>query len=266
MTRTIAVITGASTGIGATYVDRLARRGYDVLLVARDAVKLAELASRIGAETGVVAEPMPLDLTVPVRRATLERRLRDDDRIVMLVNNAGMADGGTFIAPNVEQLDAMVQLNVLVPTRLAAAISPRLARLGGGTIINMASVAAFTPAAVDSVYAASKAYVLSLSEALHQELGPLGVRVQAVLPGITRTPIWAKSGKDLDGLPPEMIMDVGDMVDAALAGLDLGETITIPALPDTDDLDALLAARNRLRPNLSLAHPANRYQTVPAAA
>jgi len=114
------------------------------------------------------------------------------------------------------------------------------------------------PEAFTSVYPATKAFVLAFSEAIAAELSPRGVRVQAVLPGITRTAIWEK--ESLENIPPEMIMEVDEMVDAALAGLDIGEAVTIPALPDIAGWDAFVAARTALRPSLSLAHAAPRYR------
>ena len=151
----------------------------------------------------------------------------------------------------------MINLNIVAVTRLAAAIAPRLAARGEGTIINMTSVTALIPDGFTPVYPASKAFVLAFTEALQAELGPKGVRVQAVLPGITRTAIWEE--ERLAQIPSEMVMDVDDMVDAALAGFDLGEAITIPSLPDPADLETFLAARASLRPNLSHRKPAARY-------
>jgi short-subunit dehydrogenase len=246
MTKGTFLITGASDGIGAVYADRLARRGHDLILVARRADKLEALATTLAAETGVRVETLSADLAKAEDLARIERRLREDAAITGLVNNAGIA-GDT----------GMIDLNVLAVTRLAAAIAPRLADLGSGTIINMTSVTALMPDGFTAVYPATKAYVLAFTEALNVELGEKGVRVQAVLPGITRTPIWTE--EQLAGLPAEMVMDVDDMVDAALTGLDLGETITIPALPDNADLDAYLDARRALRPNLSRNRPADRY-------
>ena len=151
----------------------------------------------------------------------------------------------------------MIDLNIVAVTRLSAAIAPRLAAKGVGAIVNITSVTALMPDGFTAVYPASKAYVLAFTEALQVELGTKGVRVQAVVPGITRTAIWDEA--QLANIPAEMVMDVNDMVDAALAGFDAGEIVTIPALPDMADYDAYIAARAALRPNLSLARPAPRY-------
>ncbi|MEE4451081.1 SDR family oxidoreductase [Novosphingobium resinovorum] len=257
MTKGTFLITGASDGIGAVYADRLARRGHDLILVARRADKLEALAATITAETGVRVETLGADLARADDLARVEQRLREDAAITGLVNNAGIAGETTFAGADPAYLTGMIDLNVLAVTRLAAAIAPRLAEIGGGTIINMTSVTALMPDGFTAVYPATKAYVLAFTEALETELGAKGVRVQAVLPGITRTPIWTEA--QLANFPAEMVMDVDDMVDAALKGLDLGETITIPALPDNADLDAYLNARRALRPNLSRNRPAERY-------
>lgn len=257
MTKGTFLITGASDGIGAVYADRLARRGHDLILVARRADRLEALAATLTAETGVKVETLGADLAKPEDLARIEQRLREDGAITGLVNNAGIAGETTFVGSDPAYLTGMIDLNVLAVTRLAAAIAPRLAERGSGTIVNMTSVTALMPDGFTAVYPATKAYVLAFTEALNVELGSRGVQVQAVLPGITRTPIWTE--EQLASLPAEMVMDVEDMVDAALKGLDLGETITIPALPETADLDAYLDARRALRPNLSRNRPADRY-------
>lgn len=251
------LITGASDGIGAVYADRLARRGHDLILAARRADRLAAIADKLAAETGVKVETLGADLARPDDLARIEARLREDAAITGLVNNAGIAGETTFAASDPAYLTGMIDLNVTAVTRLAAAIAPRLAEQGAGTIVNMTSVTALMPDGFTAVYPATKAYVLAFSEALAVELGAKGVRVQAVLPGITRTPIW--TDEQLAQFPASMVMDVEDMVDAALRGLDLGETITVPALPDNADLDAYLDARRALRPNLSRHRPADRY-------
>lgn len=252
------LITGASDGIGAIYADRLARRGHDLILVARRADKLETLAQQLTSQTGVAVEVISADLSHADDLARIENRLRTDDRIVGLVNNAGIAGETTLVEAEPSFLTGMINLNVLAVTRLTAAITPRLVAMGGGTIINMTSVTALMPEGFTALYPATKAFVLAFTEALQSELGTKGVRVQAVLPGITRTAIWTQ--EQLANIPADMVMEADEMVDAAMRGLDLGETITIPALPDSADLDAYLAARAALRPNLSRNHAAARYR------
>lgn len=252
------LITGASDGIGAIYADRLARRGHDLILVARRADKLETLAQQLTSQTGVAVEVLSADLSNADDLARIENRLRTDDRIVGLVNNAGIAGETTLVEADPSFLTGMINLNVLAVTRLTAAIAPRLVGLGSGTIINMTSVTALMPEGFTALYPATKAFVLAFTEALQSELGSKGVRVQAVLPGITRTAIWTQ--EQLANIPADMVMEADEMVDAAMRGLDLGETITIPALPDSAELDAYLAARTALRPNLSRNHAAARYR------
>jgi short-subunit dehydrogenase len=258
MTKQTFLITGASDGIGAVYADRLARRGHDLILVARRADKLADLGARLHSETGVSVETISADLANADDLARIEARLRDDDAITGLINNAGIAGETSFVGADPAYLTGMIDLNILAVTRLSAAIAPRLATNGSGAIVNITSITALMPDGFTAVYPASKAYVLAFTEALQVELGTKGVRVQAVLPGITRTPIWDEA--QLANIPAEMVMDVNDMVDAALAGFDDGEVITIPALPDMADYDNYIAARSALRPNLSLSRPAARYR------
>ncbi|MFY9349790.1 SDR family NAD(P)-dependent oxidoreductase [Sphingobium sp.] len=252
------LITGASDGIGAVYADRFAKRGANLILVARRADRLAALAERLRGEIGVSVETIAADLADAGDLARVEARLRDDDAITGLVNNAGIAGEQAFVETDPAYLTGMINLNMLAVTRLSRAIAPRLVANGAGMIVNITSVTALMPDAFTAVYPATKAYVLAFTEALRVELGSKGVTVQAVLPGITRTPIWTEA--QIANIPPEMVMDVAVMVDAALAGLDMGEAITIPALPDRGDLDAYLAARDALRPNLSLCEAAERYR------
>lgn len=251
------LITGASDGIGAVYAARLARRGHDLILVARRADKLAAPADQLRSETGVSVDVIAADLANPDDLARVEARLRTDDAITGLINNAGIAGETSFVEADTAQLTTLINLNILAVTRLTAAIAPRLAAKGSGAIINIGSVTSLVPDGFTATYPASKAYVLAFSEALQVELGAKGVRVQAVLPGATRTPIWNE--EQLASLPAEIVMDVNDMVDAALTGFDAGEVVTIPALPDMADYDTYIAARAALRPNLSLARPAPRY-------
>lgn len=255
-----ALVTGASSGIGATYAERLARRGYDLLLVARDQGRLQALATRLAQEHGVRVEVLKADLTDLADLRAVEQRLRGDRSISLLVNNAGVAMNGTLAEADLDAVSRMIQLNVLALTYLSAAAAANFGAAGRGAIINLASVVALAPEMFNAVYSASKAYVLSLSQTLHGEVAKLGVQVQAVLPGVTRTEIWERSGMDESKLPPEMIMEVGEMVDAALAGFDQGELVTIPSLPDAADWQALVGARAKLGPNLSRNSAAARYK------
>lgn len=255
-----ALITGASSGIGATYAARLARRGYDLILVARDRARLENLAERLRTECAVQVDVLSANLTDKADLGNVEQRLRNDASITMLVNNAGMSVTGELAGGDIDQYEAMVQLNVVATMRLAAAVAPGFIERGNGTLINISSVLALAPEMFNGAYSATKAFVLNLTQSLQNELGRHGVRVQAVLPGATRTEIWERSGTDIDHLPDAILMEVGDLVDAALAGLDLGEQVTIPSLPEIAQWEALTKARQAMAPNLSLKVAAARYR------
>ncbi|WP_267428160.1 SDR family oxidoreductase [Methylobacterium sp. GC_Met_2] len=255
------LITGASSGIGATYADRFARRGHDLVLVARDAARLATLAERLRSETGVAVDLLPADLTAEADLVRIEARLRDDARIGVLVNNAGAAGHGGFLDQDPAAAAALIALNVTAPTRLASAVAPRFAQAGSGVIVNIGSVVGLAPEFGMAVYGATKSYMLFLSQGLQRELGPKGVYVQAVLPAATRTEIWERSGRDVNTL--QGVMEVGELVDAALQGFDRREEVTIPPLPDAGQWQAFEAARIAMVPNFAQSHAAERYRASP---
>jgi short-subunit dehydrogenase len=255
-----ALVTGASSGIGAVYADRLARRGYQLVLVARDQARLEALAERLRSQTGAQVEVLAADLNTPAELARVEQRLREDSSITLLVNNAGVASIGPLVSSNIDSVDQMLQLNVVALTRLAAAALAGFVPRGKGILVNIGSVVSLAPETFNASYAASKAYVLSLSQSLQAEAGPSGVQVHAVLPGATRTEIWDRAGFSVDQLPAAMVMDTDALVDAALLGMDRQERVTIPSLPDAADWDAFLAARAVLGPNLSHNQPAPRFR------
>ncbi|MHA6126842.1 SDR family NAD(P)-dependent oxidoreductase [Pseudomonas fluorescens group sp. PF-1] len=258
-TRPTVLITGASTGIGAVYAERFAKRGHDLVLVARDQARLDALAARLRSEHGVAAEVIAADLTQLGDLTTVESRLRDDARIGILVNNAGAALSGHFIDQSTDSVAQLVALNTTALVRLASAIAPRLAKAGDGAIINIGSVVGLAPEFGMSVYGATKAFVLFLSQGLSLELSPQGVYVQAVLPAATRTEIWDRSGVDINTL--NEIMEVGDLVDAALLGFDRREPVTIPPLQEAERWDDLQSARQGLLGQIRQSAVAQRYQT-----
>ncbi len=251
------LITGASSGIGAVYADRFARRGYDLVLVARDRDRLETLAAGLRKENKVAIDVIQADLTSPADIARVEARLRDDANIETLINNAGAAGAGGFLNQSPDQVAALINLNITAVTRLASAVAPRLSALGRGAIVNISSVVGVAPEMGMTVYGATKAFVLFLSQGLEIELGPKGVYVQAVMPAATRTEIWARSGRDVNQIPG--VMDVGELVDAALVGFDRREAVTIPPLPDEAQWQAYNAARLAMLPNFRQAHAAERY-------
>jgi short-subunit dehydrogenase len=254
-----ALITGASSGIGAVYANRLAHAGYDLILVARRADKLRSLANELTTQTGRSVETIAADLIRPNDLAKVEGVLRTDASITMLVNNAGVGSTAPLLQSDVADMDRMITLNVNVLMRLAYAAAPAFVARGTGTIVNIASVVALAPELLNGVYGGSKAFVLAFSQSLQHELADKGVRVQAVLPGATATDFWDVAGTPVAHLPQQIVMPVHDMVDAALAGLEQGELVTIPALPDVSEWNAFEQARKALGPGLSRSVPASRF-------
>lgn len=256
--RPAVLVTGASTGIGATYADRFAHRGHDLVLVARDEARMNALAADLRPKTGVSIDVLKADLTVPAELARVEQRLREDERIGVLINNAGAGSHGAFADQSPDSVGQLISLNVTSLTRLTAAVVPRFLKQGSGAIINLASVLALAPEIPLGAYGATKSFVLALSQGLQNELGPRGIYVQAVLPAATRTEIWARSGRDVNMLTG--VMDVGEMVDAALVGFDRREAVTLPSLPDGGQWDAFDTARKAMLPNFANDHAASRYR------
>lgn len=255
-----ALITGASSGIGAAYADRLAKRGYDLVLVARSEERLKALAKQLTAETGVEVEVLTADLTLRANVRGIEQRLRSDASITLLVNNAGIGTPKPVLVEDVDWLEGVIELNVISVHRLTIAAAQIFAARGRGGIINVSSIAALHPEQVNATYTATKAFVLNLTQGLHSEVAPKGVKVQVVLPGATRTQFFSRLGVSVDErFSPGKIMEATDLVDAALAGFDQGELVTIPSLPDVRDWNNFVAARLALGPNLSLSKPAARY-------
>lgn len=260
----IALVTGASSGIGAVYADRLARRGHDLIIVARDVARLEALAARLCSETGVAVEVIRADLTDAADVAAVAGRIETEQRLGLLVNNAGVALSGTLADTSADEVARLIALNITAPTLLARAALRNFRPRRSGAIINIASVLALAPEILDGTYSGTKAFVLNLTQGLNHELTGTGIHVQAVLPGATRTEIWERSGKSIDALPADWLMGVDDLVDAALVGFDRGETITIPPLHDLADWNAMQDARLRLADQLSRSTPAPRYRAIAA--
>jgi short-subunit dehydrogenase len=257
-TKPSVLITGASSGIGATYADRFARRGHDLVLVARDQDRMEKLAAGLRAQYGVAIDILRADLVDRAQLAKVEARLRDDSRIGVLINNAGASLAGAFGDLPADGISAIIDLNVTAVARLASAAASRFMNQPGGSIVNVGSVLGIAPEIGSPLYGATKAFVLMLSQALQRELLAHDVYVQAVLPAATRTEIWERSGRKIEELPP--MMSVDELVDAALVGFDRREAITLPLLPDTRQWAAYDAARKAMLPHFSGVHAAERYR------
>lgn len=254
----VAVVTGASSGIGAIYADRLAKRGYDLILVARNEERLKAVARRIESETGRKVRPFPADLNDKVSLAKVETLLRDDKSITMLVNNAGIGSVASILQADVDAAEDMIALNITALTRLTYAVAPAFVERGRGTIINIASVVGIAAEMLNGVYSASKSYVISFGHSLQKDLGDKGVRIQTVLPGATATEFWDVAGYAAQKTAA-ITMSAEDAVDAALAGLDRGELVTIPGLHDGDAWTRWEADRRELSKKFGNAKPAPRY-------
>ncbi len=254
----VALITGASSGIGAIYADRLAKRGYDLILVARNQQRLDVLANRLRSETGRQIAALPADLNDKIGLAKVEAVLRYDSNITMLVNNAGVGSVASILQADVDKMESMIDLNITALTRLTYAAVPTFVARGEGTIINISSVVGVAVEALNGVYSASKSYVLSFGHSLQKDLAEKGVRVQTVMPGATATEFW-----DIAGYAPqktaEITMQAHDLVDAALIGLDAGELVTIPGLHDGEAWTKWEQGRRDLAAKFRNPKPAPRY-------
>ena len=257
----IALITGASRGIGAVYAERLAQRGYDLILVARDQRRLEHLASKIALATKRKVSVIAADLTQDAGIRAIEKELDMNGRINVVVNNAGAATmGATLAESELAKAEQLIQLNIVAFTRIARASAAAFTRRRYGTLVNISSALALKVRPTTAVYSGTKAYVLQFSRVLQEELADKGVTVQVVLPGAVSTDIWSANGVDVATLPKGTVMSAEELVDAALAGLDQGELVTLPSVPDAADWDRFEQARLALTQNLSRDHAADRYK------
>ena len=258
--RGIAVVTGASQGIGAVYALKLAERGHDVTLVARNRDRLEGNAAKIRTATGRRAEVVVADLSAAADLTALADRLRNDPAISILINNAGASLDGGLLAHDSEALARQIALNVTAPALLAQAAAKAFIARGKGAIVNISSVTAFVPEMFDGAYSGSKIFLLNLTLGLAAKAKGSGVRFQAVLPGPTNTDMWARGAVPESVIPPERIMEPEDLVEAALIGLDRGEIVTAPTIADEAAWESYEAARRALGPHLAAGKPAPRYR------
>lgn len=254
-----ALITGASSGIGAVYAERLARRGHDLLLVARRGDRLEKLAADLRKQYGIQVENLVADLS---QAADLERvalRLQSDASIQTLINNAGVGQHATLTGGSAVNDADLINLNVTAVTRLTLAALPRFTQQNRGTIINISSVLAVQALPTTSIYSGTKGYVMHFTRGLQAELAESKVRIQLVLPGATKTEIWDNAGELGSNIDPSAFMDVNDLVDSALAGLDQGELVTIPPIHDLGLWNAYDQASQALFGATMTGKPAPRY-------
>lgn len=257
--KSLAVVTGASSGIGAVYADRLAARGHDLLVVARRANRLRDLATRLSERHGGRVEVLVADLAVEAGIARVEDRLKRDPAIAVLVNNAGNGKLGATVAMSDADAAATVALNITALTRLSRAVLPGFLARDAGALINIGSVVGLRALAVATLYSATKAYVLNFTRGLQLEVEGTGVKVQAVLPAGTATEFYDQAGIPLSAFDPAAIMSTEALVDAALAGFDRSEAVTLPSVHDTGLWDAYEAANIALFAATQEGRPAPRY-------
>jgi len=258
--RKIALVTGASSGIGAVYADRLASRGYDLILVARRRDRLQALATKISASYGRHVDTLGADLTDADDLARVEHILASNPDIRVLINNAGLARLQPLAQTPVADSMTQIALNITALTRLTHAVLPGMLARNQGLIVNVASVLAVQSLPVSSVYSGTKSFVLAFSRGLQAELAETGVKLQIVLPASTATEIWDESGVPLSALRQDSVMTTENLVDAALAGLDQGESITWPSVADATLWDRYDEARAALFSATQVGVPAPRYK------
>ena len=254
-----ALVTGASSGLGAVYADRLASRGFDLILVARRVERLGVLAKSLAEKYGVAVRAMAADLSAPADLQRVADELAGNPAITMLVNNAGVSTLGAVVDSPREGIAAMDRVNVTALAQLTYAVLPQFKLRNSGTIINIGSVLSFHILPVSTIYSATKGYVMNFTRGLQQELAGTGIVVQLVLPASTATEIWELSGVPLSQLDQATIMRAEDCVDAALAGLDQGELVTLPSVEDQALWERFDAARLALFAGAMHGKPASRY-------
>ncbi|ENQ2454245.1 MULTISPECIES: SDR family NAD(P)-dependent oxidoreductase [Klebsiella] len=255
-----AFITGASSGIGAIYAERLAARGYNLILAARREDRLQALADQLQACYAIQASILKADLSEEHGIAAVEQRLQQDPAIDLFINNAGTAKLAGFLASTPREHQAIHTLNTTALLRLSYAALAAFTPRRRGTLINIASILALHTLPGSAVYSASKAWVLSFTRGLQEEFADSGVRIQAVLPAATATDLWPTSGVALDALPSGTVMTTEDLVDAALRGLEMGEQVTLPLVHDLGLWETFEQSRVALFTSARTGQPAPRYR------
>ena len=261
-----ALVTGASSGIGAAFAERLANDGYDLIIVARRRDRLDDLAVKIQQRHSVKVEALIADLTKPAALRTVEKRIADESALEMLVNNAGFGGYMPFVELDPDKAEELINLKVLAVTRLTRAALPGMLAHGRGAIINVSSRLAFSAPLGSgqlpkrAVYAGANAYINAFSQLVQSELAGTGVQVQTLCPGVVATEFHSHVGADTSRFPAAIVMQAEDIVDASLKGLKLGEAICIPAMEDTGLLDQIQESQKRFFETTRSGTPAARYK------
>ncbi len=240
--RGLAVVTGASSGIGAVYADRLAAHGYPLLLVARRADRLQAIATDLQKKHEANITTLVADLELREDLDRLASRIGQED-VTMLINNAGAGELGPTAKAKPEQLERIINLNITAVTRLSHAALARFRDRGTGTLVNISSNMAHSSTAGAAVYGGSKSYVLTFTRSLQIEYAKSAIRIQVVMPGPIHTEFFSSQGMSEDVFPADTYLTAEQVVDAALAGLAAGETVTIPSMVEMEPWTALENAR-----------------------
>ncbi len=255
-----AVVTGASSGIGKVYAERLAKKGYDLLLVARRGDRLEKVAQDLIHGYGVQVKTHVADLGDHGQLENVAKVMSEDESITLLVNNAGTNFASLLDGATVTQLNTLVNINILALTRLTMAVLPGFKSRNKGAIVNIGSVLGFDGQPYTSIYGATKAYVQNLTRTLQAELAGTDIAVQLVAPAATLSEIWDISGYPLSSLDPDIVMSTEDCVDAALLGLERGEKVTAPSVQDEVGIAKYLDAGSALfAASQQTGKPAARY-------
>lgn len=254
----IAVVTGASSGIGLAYADRLAAQGHPLLLVARRKDRLDAVAAQLSSQHGVTVETMVADLERPDELAVLEQRLASD-HVSMLVNNAGAGGLGPTSKSTADRMEQLIRLNIVALTRLSHAALVGFRKRGAGTLVNLGSIIAFAPTPGGAVYSGSKAYVLNFTQSLQLEHAGSAIRIQVVMPGPIRTEFFSSQGLSDSIFPDKSFITAEQLVDAALAGLAAGELITSPTMTRSETWSEIEAARKLYLSDATAGVVATRY-------
>jgi hypothetical protein len=258
--RGLAVVTGASSGIGAVYAERLAARGHSLLLVARRPDRLANTRDRLSSNYRAEVATLVADLERPSDVSDLEARVAAED-VTFVVNNAGAGGLGRSQDKTADQLERIIQLNITALTRLSHAALTGFRKRGAGVLVNIGSMMAHAATASAAAYSASKAYALNFTQSLQMEYAGSPIRIQLVMPGPIRTEFFSSQGVSESIFPLESYLSPEQLVDAALAGLDAGEAVTIPSMLDEQVWIALEAARTEFVKATMSGKVAMRYRS-----
>lgn len=248
-----ALVTGASSGLGAAFARALAQRQYNLCLVARSQARLEALAQDVRQQHGVAVDVLVADLTDATALRRVEAYVQQDEALTLLVNNAGFGTTGAFARLDLDEEEAEIRLNVIAVVRLTRAALPGMLARAQGAILNVSSLAALMPGPYDATYGATKAYVNSFTEALHEELRGTGVRVQTFCPGFIHTEFQQRAGVDATRVPGIAWMRAEAAVEVALRALARGQVVCVPG-----GLNRLMACLMGLLPRRLLGWVAGR--------